>query len=140
MGGPGSRSKKARAPATPTLRMTLPRPTMAQRLNDFRVASLDIRCSRRRDLFAFCHAQGLALSFVDATALFAVMVGIALVPISIGGWGLRELAVVSLLGGHGASSEKALIFSVCFGLVLIVGSLPGALVWMSYPIPRPTDG
>ena len=50
--------------------------------------------------------------------------------------GLRELAVVSVLGDHGVAPERALLFSVCFGLVFIVGSLPGALAWLLYPFPR----
>jgi hypothetical protein len=62
-----------------------------------------------------------------------VMVGVALVPISISGWGLRELAVVSLLGHHGIAPDKALLFSVCFGLTLAIGSLPGAVAWLLYP-------
>ena len=77
-------------------------------------------------------AQGLALPLPDAAVLLMVMVGVALVPISISGWGLRELAVVSLLGHHGVAPEKALLFSVCFGLTLAVGSLPGAVAWMVY--------
>ena len=77
-------------------------------------------------------AQGLLLPAADAAVLFTVMMGVALVPISIGGWGLRELAVISLLGNHGIAPEQALLFSVCFGLVLAVGSLPGALVWLFY--------
>ena len=44
-----------------------------------------------------------------------------------------ELAVISLLGHHGVAPEKALLFSVCFGLALAVGSLPGALAWLLYP-------
>jgi hypothetical protein len=72
------------------------------------------------------------LPISDAAILFTVMIGVALVPISIGGWGLRELAVISLLGNHGVPPEKALLFSVCFGLALAVGSLPGALAWLLY--------
>jgi hypothetical protein len=67
--------------------------------------------------------------------LFVVMIGVVAVPISIGGWGLRELAVVSLLGTHGVAPEKALLFSVCFGLALAVGFLPGALAWLFFPFP-----
>jgi hypothetical protein len=77
-------------------------------------------------------AQGLVLPVSDAAVLFTVMIGVALVPISIGGWGLRELAVISLLGNHGVAPERALLFSVCFGLVLAAGSLPGALAWLLY--------
>jgi uncharacterized membrane protein YbhN (UPF0104 family) len=79
-------------------------------------------------------SQGLALSLPDAAMLFTVMVGVALVPISIGGWGLREVAVISLLAQHGMAPEKALLFSVCFGLVVAAGSLPGALIWLVYPV------
>jgi hypothetical protein len=41
--------------------------------------------------------------------------------------------VISLLAGYGVAPERALLFSVCFGLTLAVGSLPGALVWLLYP-------
>ena len=68
----------------------------------------------------------------DAAVLFTVMIGVALVPISISGWGLRELAVISLLGNHGMRAGKGVIFSVCFGLALAVGSLPGAFAWLFY--------
>src|SRR5262245_531614 len=80
-------------------------------------------------------AQGLALPLPDAMVLFVVMVGVVAVPISVGGWGLRELAVVSLLGAHGVAPEKALLFSVCFGLALAIGSLPGGLAWILFPFP-----
>jgi hypothetical protein len=56
-------------------------------------------------------AQGLLLPVPDAAVLFTVMIGVALVPISISGWGLRELAVISLLGHHGIAPERALLFS-----------------------------
>jgi glycosyltransferase 2 family protein len=79
-------------------------------------------------------AQGLALPVTDAAVLFTVMVGVTIVPISIGGWGLRELAVVSLLSDHGVAPANALLFSVEFGLTLAVASLPGALAWLLYPI------
>ena len=77
-------------------------------------------------------AQGLALSASDVAVLFVVIVGVALVPISINGWGLREIAVVAVLGRHGIAPEQALVFSICFGLALALGSLPGALAWLVY--------
>ena len=72
------------------------------------------------------------LPVAEAAVLFTIVVGVALVPISIGGWGLREVAVISLLGHHGVAPEKALLFSVCFGLTLAIGSLPGAFAWLLY--------
>jgi uncharacterized membrane protein YbhN (UPF0104 family) len=88
-------------------------------------------------IWSLGRAQGLALPVSDAAVLFTVMVGISIIPISVGGWGLRELAVVSVLSDHGVAPERALLFSVCFGLVFIVGSLPGALAWLLYPLPQP---
>ena len=87
-------------------------------------------------------AQGLSLSATDAAVLFAVMIGVALVPFAVGGWGLRELAMVSLFGNYGLSPERALVFSIYFGLVSIVVSLPGALAWLGFlftPSQRASD-
>jgi len=78
-------------------------------------------------------AQGLALPLPDVVVLWTVMIGVVLIPISIGGWGLRELAVISLLATCGVAPERALLFSVSFGLALALGSLPGALTWLLYP-------
>jgi hypothetical protein len=77
-------------------------------------------------------AQGLALTIPEAAVLFVVMIGVGLIPISVNGWGLREVAVVALLGRHGINPEQALLFSVCFGLILALASLPGALAWLVY--------
>jgi hypothetical protein len=35
----------------------------------------------------------------------------------------------------GVAPERALLLSVCFGLALAFGSLPGALTWLLYPFP-----
>jgi hypothetical protein len=78
-------------------------------------------------------AQGLALPLPDVVVLWTVMIGVVLIPISIGGWGLRELAVISLLATYGVAPERALLFSVSFGVALALGSLPGALTWLLYP-------
>lgn len=91
-------------------------------------------------IWLVARAQGLSLPILDCAVLFTVMVGVALVPISVGGWGLRELAVVSLLSAHGLAPEQALIFSVCFGLVAVIGVLPGLIVWLLYPLPRLAAG
>jgi uncharacterized membrane protein YbhN (UPF0104 family) len=78
-------------------------------------------------------AASLHLSAADAAVLFAVVVGVALIPISVGGWGLRELAVATLLQNYGIALEQALLFSVSFGLITILAALPGAVFWALYP-------
>jgi uncharacterized membrane protein YbhN (UPF0104 family) len=83
-------------------------------------------------IWSLARAQGLMLPLPDVAVLFTVMLGAALVPISVGGWGPRELAVVSLLAQSGLAPEQALLFSVSFGFALAAGSLPGGLVWLFY--------
>jgi glycosyltransferase 2 family protein len=85
-------------------------------------------------IWLLARAQGMAVPATDAAVLFAVIVGVALIPISIGGWGLRELAVVSVLARHGVAPEQALLFSVSFGLMQVISSLPGGLVWALYVV------
>jgi uncharacterized membrane protein YbhN (UPF0104 family) len=78
------------------------------------------------------HAQGFDLSAIDSAVLFVIIAAVALVPITIGSWGLRELAISSLLQAHGVSSETALFFSISFGLTLLAASSVGAVVWAVY--------
>ncbi|MDZ8201410.1 lysylphosphatidylglycerol synthase transmembrane domain-containing protein [Microbacterium sp. SSW1-59] len=53
-------------------------------------------------------------------------------PISIGGWGVRETAAVSVLPAAGLTGAQALASSVAFGLVALVATLPGLLtLWTS---------
>jgi uncharacterized membrane protein YbhN (UPF0104 family) len=86
-------------------------------------------------VWSVSRAEGLPLSVSDCAVLFIIMVGVLLVPISVGGWGLREFAVVSLLGAHGVSTEHAFLFSLCFGLVFLISAIPGAVVYLLYPLP-----
>ena len=72
------------------------------------------------------HALGLSFSLLNSTVLFTLMVAAALIPVSIGGWGVREAAVVAVLTSQGFAAEQALFFSVCYGLTLVFGSLLGS--------------
>jgi len=56
-------------------------------------------------------------------ALFAMSI-----PISIGGWGLREASAVALWTMAGLSPDAALASSVLYGLLALLGALPGAIV------------
>jgi uncharacterized membrane protein YbhN (UPF0104 family) len=50
-------------------------------------------------------------------------------PISVGGWGVREGVLVALLGAMGISADRALAFSLMFGLAAAVSSLPAIIIW-----------
>ena len=90
-------------------------------------------------VWSVSRAEGLPLSVSDCAVLFIVMVGVVLVPISVGGWGLREFAMVSLLGAHGIAADQALLFSLCLGLVFMISALPGVAVYLLYPLPAKAD-
>jgi glycosyltransferase 2 family protein len=51
-------------------------------------------------------------------------------PISLAGWGVREVSLVSLLGLLGVDREAALVLSVEFGITCMLMSLPGAVIWL----------
>ena len=55
---------------------------------------------------------------------------VSMLPISIGGWGVREGALVVALHGFGISAEDALLPSVLFGLCAVLATLPGGILWV----------
>src|SRR5258708_2827328 len=78
---------------------------------------------------AACVGLAILATLWDFIVLIPLVTLITLVPISIGGWGVREGALVVLLGGIGVPSAAALALSILFGLSSIVVSIPGAIFW-----------
>jgi glycosyltransferase 2 family protein len=56
---------------------------------------------------------------------------IQLLPVSLAGWGVREIALVVALGSFGVPAEAALAISVMMGFCLILIGLPGGLIWLA---------
>jgi glycosyltransferase 2 family protein len=83
-------------------------------------------------IWSLGQAFSTSLGLIEAAVLFTVMVAIAIIPISISGWGLRELAVTAFLNAHGMPAQRALLFSICYGLTLVAAALPGAVVLIVY--------
>lgn len=54
---------------------------------------------------------------------------LTVVPVSVAGWGVREVATVGLFGAMGVPAEKALVVSLLYGVGVLVVSLPGGLLW-----------
>jgi len=65
--------------------------------------------------------------FVLAPASFLM----AMVPISIGGWGLREAIFIEAFSLVGVSAPDALVLSILFGLIWLSLGLLGGLVWFA---------
>ena len=63
---------------------------------------------------------------------------IQLLPISLAGWGVREVVLVIALASFGVPAEAALATSVLLGLCLIIIGVPGGLLWLTdWDIARP---
>jgi len=81
----------------------------------------------------WCLATGLGLNIPLAT-LFAFTTAallMAMAPISFGGWGVREIAFVYLLGAAGVGAEAALSLSIAFGLLRVLLGAIGGIVWVA---------
>jgi glycosyltransferase 2 family protein len=82
----------------------------------------------------------LPLVLADYLVFIPVVTIITLVPVSIGGWGVREGALVALLGLVGVPSYTALAFSVLFGFAGILVSLPAfGFLWSAPNEAKPND-
>jgi uncharacterized membrane protein YbhN (UPF0104 family) len=93
-------------------------------------------------LFAVIGAAIAPQSSWLALAAFAPMIMlVSLIPLSVGGWGVREGAAILLLAGAGVASHDALAISVLFGMVqLVTGLLAGAAAALMPVLAPDADG
>jgi len=81
-------------------------------------------------VFLLASGLGLSVTFFDCLMLVPPVVLVVTLPISIGGWGIREGAMVFAFGLIGVPGDSALVLSVMVGLAGLAISLPGGLVWL----------
>jgi glycosyltransferase 2 family protein len=96
------------------------------------VLALGVATQLGGSLAAYAIARSLALN-VTATECLILMQPVTLLatlPISIGGWGVREAAVVTFFGLVGVAPSAAVLLSVQLGLLAVVLSLPGGLLFL----------
>jgi uncharacterized membrane protein YbhN (UPF0104 family) len=74
---------------------------------------------------------GVDLPFSSWVVIVPPVSLIQLVPVSLAGWGVRELGFVVVLAGFGIPAETALAASLLVGMCMIVVGLPGGLVWLT---------
>jgi len=81
---------------------------------------------------AWCLAQSqhLGVSLVDFAILMPAVMLLVALPISAGGWGVREGAIVAALALVGVGAAPALLLSVELGLIGTLVSLPGGVIWL----------
>ncbi len=72
----------------------------------------------------------IEVSFLDCVALMQPVVLASNLPISVGGLGVRESAVIILFGLIGVPSSAALVLSLQLSLLALLVVLPGAVLWL----------
>lgn len=81
-------------------------------------------------VFILAEALGIGVSLLDCVVLIPPVLLIMSIPISIGGWGVREGAMVWMFALVGVSQDAALTLSLFFGVISLAVSLPGGIVWL----------
>jgi uncharacterized membrane protein YbhN (UPF0104 family) len=74
---------------------------------------------------------GLSLTIGQWFIVAPTVLLVSMLPISIGGWGVREGAMLVALRGFGIPTEEALLPSILFGLCAVTATLPGGIFWIS---------
>ena len=60
----------------------------------------------------------------------AIVTLAVVLPVSIGGWGMREGVMLAILGAMGVPAAMALAFSLMLGVIGMVAALPGlVMLW-----------
>ena len=81
-------------------------------------------------IIALAAALGLDIPPETLFALTPAALLVAMIPVSFGGWGVREVSFVYLLGTAGVDATSALVLSVAFGLLRLAVGAIGGVLWV----------
>jgi uncharacterized membrane protein YbhN (UPF0104 family) len=82
------------------------------------------------EAWSLSQSQHLGVPLLDFVILMPPVMLLVALPISAGGWGVREGAIVAALALVGVATAPALLLSVELGLIGTVVSLPGGAIWL----------
>lgn len=75
----------------------------------------------------------LELTFSQAYLVFPVVFILSSLPISLGGWGVREGLMMIAFQTFGIAGETALAFSLLYGFIQLLSAIPGIFFWVYTP-------
>lgn len=111
----------------------------AKRLASLLALSLIIQLFNVIAIYVLARGLSIRITFWHSLLLVPPVLLLSMLPVSVAGWGVREGAMVVALGLVGVSPAPSVALSLCFGLSLIVISLPGAFLWLAQSN-RPQSG
>lgn len=94
------------------------------------VAGLAVHVMRVIGIWVIARGLHVDAGLFDCIALVPLALLVAMIPISIGGWGLREGAFLGAFSLAGVVPGDAVALSITFGLGTIFANLPGGLIWL----------
>lgn len=92
--------------------------------------SVLIHAASALSVFILAVGMGIAVSVIECLVLVPPVILMAVLPVTIAGWGVREGAMIAAMGFVGILPSEALALSVMFGLVVMASSLPGVAIWI----------
>jgi uncharacterized membrane protein YbhN (UPF0104 family) len=106
------------------------------------VSSLVVHVFAILCVWAIGRSLGLSVDVLTYFILVPPAMLFTVIPISLAGWGVREGAMVALFSFVGADKERVLAMSILYGLILIIVSLVGLVLFLrgrrpSADAPRP---
>lgn len=78
----------------------------------------------------FARSLGLPLGWEDGLAIVPAAIVAAALPVSLGGWGVREGAMIAGFALLGFDTDAALLVSLLIGASIAALSLPGGIFWL----------
>ncbi len=83
-------------------------------------------------LLATVYARGFGLdvSFIDMALVVPTVLLVSSLPLSIGGWGIREAGLAAGFAVLGYPAGIAVTVSILIGLTNLAWALPGAVIWV----------
>jgi len=94
------------------------------------VSGLATHIIRVLGVWMIARALNIDISFAVCLLLVPVALLLAMIPITVGGWGLRESVFVIVFSQVQITAVEATAWSVVYGLANLVSSLPGAGIWV----------
>ena len=77
------------------------------------------------------YAADINIQIIQILVLMPPVLLLTSLPISFSGWGVREGAIIFFFGLIGIIKTEAITISIILGLLTMLVSITGALVWLS---------
>lgn len=82
-------------------------------------------------VLACARGMDIDLGITAGAVIVPTVMLVSMMPISVGGWGVREGAMIVGLGLAGITAADALAISVAFGMLQALLGVPGGVLWLA---------